>query len=92
LTYALAKGTLIAMANHQSPHRVANESLLDERYLLFKRKLLNELDTQHEAYIDASLEFKVIKGQVMNADAKQKCNGVSLTNRFKVKGHIPVES
>jgi hypothetical protein len=79
------------MNNRQSPHRVANETLLDERYLLFKRKLLAELDMNPEAYIDASLEFKVIRGQVINADAKQKSNGIGITNRFKVKGHVPVE-
>jgi len=80
------------MVNHQSPHRVANEVLLDERWARFKRDLLNRLDLEHEAYIDGGIEFKVIKGRVMNADATTKHNGVKLTDRFKVKGHIPVDA
>ena len=78
------------MNNHQSPHRAANELLLDERYLLFKREILNRLDANPEAYVDASLEVNVVAGRIQHAHATTKQNGVKVTDRFKVKGHIPV--
>jgi len=78
------------MNNHQSPNRITNESLLDERYMLFKREILNRLDANHEAYLDASLEINVVAGRIQHAHATTKQSGVKVTDRFKVKGHIPV--
>ena len=62
-------GYLTVMNNKQSPHRISNESLLDERYLLFKREILNRIDANHEAYLDAQLEVNVVAGRIQHAHA-----------------------
>ena len=78
------------MIARQSPHRTANESLLDERFLLFKREILNRLDANPDAYLDANLGVNVVAGRIQHAHATTKFDGVEVTDRFKVKGHIPV--
>jgi len=81
---------LRAMNSRTSPHRAANESLLDQRYRLFKQGILDRLDDNHEMYMDANMSIGVIAGRIQHSHVTHEHDGVGFTERFKVKGRIPV--
>lgn len=70
--------------------RLANESLLDERWALFRKELLLRIDRNPELYLDANIQFQVIRGRVMNANATERHDGLEFTDRFRLKEHVPV--
>lgn len=81
---------LRSMNSRTSPHRAANEALLDQRYRLFKQGILDRLDDNPEMYLDASMNINVIAGRIQHSHVTHEHDGVGFTERFKVKGHIPI--
>jgi hypothetical protein len=52
--------------------RLANEALLDERWALFRKELLLRIDRNPELYLDANIQFQVIRGRVMNSNTTER--------------------
>ena len=82
-------------SSHRMSQRLANESLLDERWALFRKKILDQIDRNPELYADARLdfhriEFQVVRGRVMNANVTERCDGMEITDKFRIKEHVPV--
>lgn len=75
---------------HRATQRLANEALLDDRWALFRKELLARIDRNPECYVDAHIQFQVIRGRVMNANATERHDGLEFTDRFRIKEHVPV--
>lgn len=75
---------------HRATQRLANENLLDERWALFRKELLTRIDRNPELYLDANIQFQVIRGRVMNANATVRHDDLEFTDRFRIKEHLPV--
>lgn len=75
---------------HRAAQRLANENLLDERWALFRKELLNRIDRNPELYLDANIQFQIIRGRVMNANATVRHDDLEFTDRFRIKEHLPV--
>ena len=72
-----------------SPHRAANEALIDDRFMRFKKEILDKLDQNHKAYINGNLHVSIVNGHVQHAYQSTEEDGVTITDRFKRQGHIP---
>lgn len=75
---------------HRDSVRAANEDLMNERFRIFRDRILkrlDELDTD-KAYLDCAIEFNFVKGRLQHAHATEDSEGTRVTDRFKVIGHI----